>query len=721
VGFRAVEVHYFRVPRDLWELYLLRAGQFGVDVISTYIPWMWHEPEEGRFDLAGETDERRDLAGFVELVRAYGFKFLAKPGPFVDAELLGGGVPPWLARNHPELIARRFDGSPFLHSDSHDPRCSVRHPLYVEAVGRWFDAVVPVLLPLQDDGGLVAVQVDNECPGDGFWSYEMEPPSPNRLDYNDPLLPEDLPRAWPDPPPDSLEELAPFVELERLADEQMTGAVATFARMLRDRGITAPTFHDMCCGYWEVGPLIADMGLLAEATGWLGSNVYAEEVRDPFYVEGWYRYSFEEYVHFCHWRPRLMRSLAPERPVFTPEISATGDLYLHAPMMGGTEALCVYMLHQVPADPPELGSYPSWAMEAPMRADGTLTHKFWNGKTLFTWLAACGEALDRSALPADVALVYDREPERAASWAEVPGAGWPEGDPFGEQVRAMNAGRRSQEQAQELVRRQIEFDVVDVRFPPSEDWRARYRHLLASGDPVPDDPSLRYAWSDADGVDVTVRFGEGEVFVTLLNRTQERREGTASWRGGGSLPFAMDGPAFCAAHVRDGQVVSAILAGDARVGSWAFSGRLGAACTFGDTIMLTAPVQGVFTVPVRGRSVQRLTANGLLQDWSRALGDEVSYEATAGAPETSRVAYRTVDGWGETDCLFVGEPLPAYLELFRTYERLMAARVGSESWEEIQWRFAQARSNGDLERAAAFERELRLLRLAALTSPDLED
>jgi hypothetical protein len=519
-------------------------------------------------------------------------------------------------------------------------------------------------------------------------------------------------------------ELEPYVELERLADEQMTGAVATFAQMLRDRGITAPLFHDMCCGRWEIGPMVADMGLLAQATGWLGSNVYAEDVRDPFYVEGWYRYSFEEYVHFCHWRPRLMRSLAPDRPVFTPEISATGDLYLHAPLMGGTEAFCVYMLHQVPEDPPDVGAYPAWAMESPMRADGTFTPKFWNGKTLFTWLAACGEELDRASLPADVCLVYDREPERAASWAEIEGAGWPSGDPFGEQVRAMNAGRRSQEQAQELVRRQIEFDVVDLRFPPDPGWRSRYRFVLDPGDEVPDDPSLRHAWTDADGVDAIAKLGErGDVFLTLLNRTQERRMGTASWRGDGSLGFEMDGPACCAVHLRDGQLVSAIFAGDARLGEWGFTGRLGAACRFGDTLMLTAPVAGTFTVPVGGRPLTRLTVNGTLQPFAGTDDAHVPYRSNDLVPEMSRVAYRTVDGWGDTDCVFVGEPVSWYLELFRRYEGLMAERVGPSprGWDDVQFEFAQARSHGDLAAAARLERELRLLRLASLTLGEPDD
>ena len=701
--FRAAEIHYFRVPRDLWELYLLRAGQFGADTISTYIPWMWHEPEEGAFDLTGETDERRDLAGFIELAREFGFGFIGKPGPFVDAELLGGGVPNWLHRQHPELVARRFNGDPFLHSDSHDPRCTVRHPLYVEHVGRWFDAVVPVLLPVQERGGLVAVQVDNECPGDGFWSYEMDPPSPNRVDYNEPWTdrPFPMPTFWPDPPPATMEELAPFVELERYADEQMVGAVATFARMLRERGVTAPLFHDMCCGRWEIGPMLADMGMLAQATGWLGSNVYAEDVGDPFYVNGEYRYSFEEYVNFCWWRPRLVRSLAPDRPVITPEISAAGDLYLQAPLIGGTDAFCVYMLHQVPEDPPELGSYPRWASEAPMRADGEPEPHFWHGKTLFLWQAAGGEALARSASPADVALTYRREPELAASWAEVDGAGWPDGDLFGERVRAMNHGRRSQELAQELVRRQIAFDVVDVRYA-EPGWEARYRYVLEPGDRVPDDPSLRCAWTDIEGVDTGFRAaadGSGDVFLTLVNRTQRRAEGTVRWRGGGELAFAFDGPKLCAVHVHDGEAVSAILGGRARLANLAFTGRLGAIGRFADTLVLTAPVAGEFTVPVGGRPVTRLTFGGGLEPWDRLDGDVVRYEETVGGVTT--------------DCLFVGEPPSRYLELFDTFARLMAARVGEDSdWERLQWEFAQARSRGDLATAADRERRLRLLAVA---------
>jgi Glycosyl hydrolases family 35 len=715
VTFRACELHYFRVPRDLWELYLLRAGQLGVDTISTYIPWFWHEPEPGTFDLSGATDERRDLQGFVDLIQGYGYGFIAKPGPFIDAETIGGGVPPWLFRDHPEIVAKRFNGDPFRHWDSHEVRATYRHPAYVEAVGRWFDAVTPILRAVQDRGGLTAVQVDNECPGDGMWSYEMDPPSPNRADFNEPWTDRmfSMPRAWPSPPPSSLEELEPFVELERYADEQMTGGVAIFAQQLRERGIVAPLFHDMNCGRWEISPMLCDMGKLSRAVGgWLGSNVYAEDVRDEFVATGEYRYSFEEYVHFGHWRPRLMRSYAPEHPVFSPEIASVGDVYLHAPMMGGTEAWCIYMLHQVPDDPPDVGAYPSWAMEAPMTREGEPTEHFWDAKTLFTYLGAVMPGMRSASLPADVVLTYDRTPELAASWAEIDGAGWPEGDPFGAEVRSMNHGRRSQELAQELVRRQVEFDVVDVRYA-EEGWASRYRHVLEPGDRVPDDPGLRHAWTDAEGVDVTPRFGVGgDIYLTFLNRTQERREGTATWRGGGEITFAMDGPKLCAAHLSaSGEVRSAILGGRASLGAVWFTGRLGAVASIGDTLVLTASTEGVFHVPVRGRQVHRLTWNGALHPWE-AEGDLVQYVE--------------VDGDGRTDCLFVGDPVEAYLERFRRFAGLMAERLGpeimadpQEAWERAQAAMAEARVRGDLEAAAPHERVVRLLNLLASVHGEL--
>src|SRR5689334_13285956 len=114
----SAELHYFRVPRDDWELMLARIRQLGANTIATCAPWSWHEPWPGALDLHGGTHPQRDLVGFERLCGALGFQVILKPGPFVDAGLLGGGIPPWLLHDHPEIHALRPDGQPWRHFES---------------------------------------------------------------------------------------------------------------------------------------------------------------------------------------------------------------------------------------------------------------------------------------------------------------------------------------------------------------------------------------------------------------------------------------------------------------------------------------------------------------------------------------------------------------------------------------------------------------------------
>lgn len=48
-------------------------------------------------------------------------RLILKPGPFVDAELRGGGIPLWLLQHHLEIHAQRADGDIWRHSDSNAP------------------------------------------------------------------------------------------------------------------------------------------------------------------------------------------------------------------------------------------------------------------------------------------------------------------------------------------------------------------------------------------------------------------------------------------------------------------------------------------------------------------------------------------------------------------------------------------------------------------------
>jgi hypothetical protein len=520
----SAEAPYFRIPRDDWELMLARARQLGANTVATYVPWCWHEPRPGELDLEGRTDPRRDLAGFVRLCARLGLRVILKPGPFVDAGLLGGGVPPWLLHVHPEIHALRPDGQPWRHTDSGLPRACYLHPTYLAAARQWIAAFSQAARPLQaPDGPLVALQVDNATPGDGMLPANIGLDPRFRLDYNphvtDVLWPEwrrrtvdrgrrtvgrgptttdaedrsavgpsssvpgphALPRAFE--PPETLADLRRYVELEAFTDWYHAEALATVAGWLREEGWAVPLFHNLLAAPWEAGGTVADAPGLARAAGWLGHSVYAEQVREPFVGEGAHRLSLEEYVHLAHWRTRLARALSPGHPALVPAISAAQDFIFAAPLLGGAQALNVSALPQVSRDEPSAAALPRWAMEAPVRPDGSVRPRFWNAKTVFSLLGACGADFAAARPPAAVAIGYSRVPERAGSWSYQHdylrrGLAW---EPSAELLPACAGGdhaTRGQLLAQELLRAGVTFDVLDLDAATSEEL-ASYALLLA--------------------------------------------------------------------------------------------------------------------------------------------------------------------------------------------------------------------------------------------------
>src|SRR4051794_30201302 len=107
-----VEIRYFAVARDDWDLLLLRARQLGASTIAARVPWAWHAPAPDVLDLDGTTDARRDLIGFVRLCGRLGLQVRLHPGS-LHGDLLGGGVPVWLLQQHPAACALDQNGEPW--------------------------------------------------------------------------------------------------------------------------------------------------------------------------------------------------------------------------------------------------------------------------------------------------------------------------------------------------------------------------------------------------------------------------------------------------------------------------------------------------------------------------------------------------------------------------------------------------------------------------------
>ncbi|MGO1593541.1 MAG: beta-galactosidase, partial [Ancrocorticia sp.] len=92
-------IHYFRVPREYWVDRIHKARLMGLNTIETYVPWNLHEPDPGAWEATG----RLDLAAFLQAIADEGMHAIVRPGPYICAELDGGGLPGWLFKDSPPV------------------------------------------------------------------------------------------------------------------------------------------------------------------------------------------------------------------------------------------------------------------------------------------------------------------------------------------------------------------------------------------------------------------------------------------------------------------------------------------------------------------------------------------------------------------------------------------------------------------------------------------
>jgi hypothetical protein len=94
------EVHYWRLNPNYWREVLRCVREMGLKIISTYVPWDFHEYKRGHFDFTGKTDDARDLKAFLELTRKENFWLILRPGPYIYSEWPRDGVPDYAYKYH---------------------------------------------------------------------------------------------------------------------------------------------------------------------------------------------------------------------------------------------------------------------------------------------------------------------------------------------------------------------------------------------------------------------------------------------------------------------------------------------------------------------------------------------------------------------------------------------------------------------------------------------
>lgn len=136
------EMHPFRLPSpSLWRdvLQKMRAG--GYNAVSIYVAWNYHSPAPGRYDFTGV----RDLGRFLDLAAEAGLFVIARPGPYINAEVDAGGYPGWLTTT--------------------PGRARTDDPTYMAHVDEWLTAVDAVIAPRQwtrSGGTVLLYQLENE-------------------------------------------------------------------------------------------------------------------------------------------------------------------------------------------------------------------------------------------------------------------------------------------------------------------------------------------------------------------------------------------------------------------------------------------------------------------------------------------------------------------------------------------------------------------------------
>ena len=203
------EIQYFRargscqknidpeITYTAWDELLNKAKEAGINTISFYIPWDWHEPVEGKFDFTGEYDgdgdgrpdyPARNLKRFFKMIKEKGFKVvIIRPGPYINAEWgphFFGAVPEWLTANeeYQDTLMREENGEISISSmgDGEVKIHSYNHEKFLEKVKEWFRALYNNVLKdvIGEGAPLVFIQLDNET------NYGWEEHALYRRDYS---------------------------------------------------------------------------------------------------------------------------------------------------------------------------------------------------------------------------------------------------------------------------------------------------------------------------------------------------------------------------------------------------------------------------------------------------------------------------------------------------------------------------------------------------------
>jgi len=140
----AGEFDPWRTPSpSLWLDDLQKMKADGYNAVTVYFDWDYTSPSPGVYDFGGV----RDMNEFLNLAQQVGLYVIARPGPYINAETDGGGIPSWVLT------------SPNGYRSDTEP--------YLSAALQWFSEIDAVIAPHQitNGGDVILYQIENEYTG----------------------------------------------------------------------------------------------------------------------------------------------------------------------------------------------------------------------------------------------------------------------------------------------------------------------------------------------------------------------------------------------------------------------------------------------------------------------------------------------------------------------------------------------------------------------------
>jgi beta-galactosidase GanA len=142
----AGEFDPWRTPSpSLWLDDLQKMKADGYNAVTVYFDWDYNSPSPGVYDFTGV----RDYNEFLNMAQEAGLYVIARPGPYINAETDGGGIPSWVLTSQ---NGYRSDVQPYL-----------------SAALQWYSEIDSIIAPHQitNGGDVILYQIENEYTNQG--------------------------------------------------------------------------------------------------------------------------------------------------------------------------------------------------------------------------------------------------------------------------------------------------------------------------------------------------------------------------------------------------------------------------------------------------------------------------------------------------------------------------------------------------------------------------